>query len=80
MKGGIFLYPATKSQPQGKLRLMYEGNPFAYIYARAGGSATNGCMDILDIVPDHLHYRSSLFICSKHMVEELEKFIKAETN
>ena len=80
MKGGIFLYPATKSQPQGKLRLMYEGNPFAYIYAKAGGSATDGCKDILDIVPDHLHYRSPLFIGSKHMVQELEQLIQAEEN
>lgn len=80
MKGGIFLYPATKSQPQGKLRLMYESNPFAYIYAKAGGCAINGYKNVLDIVPDHLHCRSSLFIGSKHMVEELEQLIQAETN
>lgn len=72
IKGGIFMYPPTKEYPKGKLRLMYECNPFAFILEVAGGKATNGKQRILDIVPEHLHERSPLFIGSKGMVEELE--------
>lgn len=75
MKGGIFLYPATKVQPWGKLRLMYECNPFAYIYTKAGGKATNCRQEILTITPDHLHCRTPLFIGSKNMVNELVSFV-----
>lgn len=72
IKGGIFMYPPTTEYPNGKLRLMYECNPFAFILEVAGGKATNGKQRILDIVPHHLHERSALFIGSKGMVEELE--------
>ncbi|WP_336514256.1 class 1 fructose-bisphosphatase [Pollutibacter soli] len=78
IKGGIFMYPATKDKPKGKLRLLYECNPFAFIVEVAGGKATNGKVRILDIVPTELHQRSTLFIGSKGMMEELESFLQRE--
>jgi fructose-1,6-bisphosphatase I len=72
LKGGIFLYPGTADKPQGKLRLLYECNPFAFIIEVAGGKAVNGKERILDLTPSELHQRSPLFIGSKAMVEELE--------
>lgn len=75
IKGGIFMYPATTDKPKGKLRLLYEANPFAFILAVAGGRATNGKERILDIQPTELHQRTSLFIGSKLMMDELETYI-----
>ena len=75
IKGGIFMYPGTIDKPKGKLRLLYECNPFAFIIEVAGGKATNGRQRILDIVPKELHQRSPLFIGSKGMMEELENII-----
>jgi fructose-1,6-bisphosphatase I len=77
IKGGIFMYPATKDKPGGKLRLLYECNPFAFIMEVAGGKATNGTQRILDVVPEKLHQRSTLFIGSKGMMEELESFLQS---
>ena len=77
IKGGIFMYPGTIEKPKGKLRLLYECNPFAFIVEVAGGKATNGTMRILDIEPTKLHQRSALFIGSKGMMEELERFLEA---
>jgi fructose-1,6-bisphosphatase I len=76
IKGGIFMYPGTKDKPSGKLRLLYECNPFAFILEVAGGKATNGADRILDIQPTHLHQRSPLFAGSKGMMEELETYLK----
>lgn len=78
IKGGIFMYPATKEKPLGKLRLLYECNPFAFIVEVAGGKATNGEKRILDIVPTELHQRSALYIGSKGMMEELELFMNSD--
>jgi fructose-1,6-bisphosphatase I len=75
IKGGIFMYPGTKDKPRGKLRLMYECNPFAFIVEVAGGKATDGNQRILDVKPDSLHQRTPLFIGSKGMMEELESFL-----
>ncbi len=75
IKGGIFMYPATTDKPKGKLRLLYECNPFAFIMEVAGGKATNGKQRILDIQPTGLHQRSALFIGSKLMMEELESLL-----
>ncbi len=69
MKGGIYLYPATSKSPQGKLRLLYEANPLAYLVEQAGGAATNGTTRILDLMPTELHQRCPLYIGSKNMVE-----------
>ena len=76
IKGGIFMYPGTTDKPRGKLRLLYESNPFAFILETAGGTATNGKIRILDIQPTELHQRTPLFIGSKLMMEELEGFLK----
>ncbi|MGH2646062.1 MAG: class 1 fructose-bisphosphatase [Ginsengibacter sp.] len=75
LRGGIFMYPGTLDKPNGKLRLMYECNPFAFIEEIAGGKATNGKERILDIQPTALHQRSPLFIGSKDMIEELEWYM-----
>lgn len=72
IKGGIFMYPGTTDTPLGKLRLMYESNPFAFIVEVAGGKATDGKQRILDMVPTDIHQRSPIFIGSKKMMEELE--------
>ena len=72
IKGGIFLYPATSDLRRGKLRLMYECNPVAFIVEVAGGRATDGERRILDIQPTELHQRSPFFAGSKAMMEELE--------
>lgn len=75
IKGGIFMYPATTDKPKGKLRLLYECNPFAFIVEVAGGKATTGEMSILDIEPTELHQRAPFFVGSKSMMEELEGFM-----
>lgn len=72
IKGGIFMYPGTVDKPKGKLRLLYECNPFAFIVEVAGGKATNGTARILDVQPTELHQRSPLFIGSRGMMEDLE--------
>ena len=73
LKGGVYLYPATAKSPKGKLRLLYEANPLAFIVEQAGGSATDGSTRILDLVPTELHQRTPLYIGSKAMVEEAMK-------
>lgn len=75
IKGGIFMYPGTREKPKGKLRLLYECNPFAFIFEVAGGKATNGDQRILEIPPTHLHQRSPMFAGSRGMMEELETYI-----
>lgn len=75
IKGGIFMYPGTTSKPQGKLRLLYECNPLAFIIEKAGGRATNGVQRILDLQPTRLHERSPLFIGSSDMMDELEEHL-----
>jgi fructose-1,6-bisphosphatase I len=75
IKGGIFMYPGTRDKPNGKLRLLYECNPFAFIFEVAGGKATNGEQRILEIQPTQLHQRSPMFAGSKGMMEELETYI-----
>ncbi len=75
IKGGIFMYPGTTDKPKGKLRLLYECNPFAFIVGVAGGKATNGKQRILDIQPTELHQRTPFFIGSKLMMEELETYV-----
>jgi fructose-1,6-bisphosphatase I len=75
IKGGIFMYPGTTSKPSGKLRLMYECNPFAFIVERAGGRATNGIGRILEIQPQQLHQRTPLFIGSNAMMDEMESCV-----
>lgn len=77
IKGGIFLYPPTEEKPDGKLRLMYECNPFAFIYSRAGGKATDGRQDILDILPQGIHQRSVFYVGSKNLINEMSRRLLA---
>jgi fructose-1,6-bisphosphatase I len=65
LKGGVFLYPPTKTYPNGKLRLLYEANPLAFIAEQAGGMATNGRERILDIQPKNIHQRTALILGSE---------------
>ncbi|TCZ73973.1 class 1 fructose-bisphosphatase [Flaviaesturariibacter aridisoli] len=76
IKGGIFMYPGTTDKPKGKLRLLYECNPFAFITEVAGGKATNGKQRILDVVPTELHQRSPFFVGSKGMMAELDECLE----
>jgi fructose-1,6-bisphosphatase I len=71
LKGGIFLYPATKKNPEGKLRLLYEAFPLAFLVEAAGGAATDGRRRILDLSCEHLHQRTALIIGNKQTVEEV---------
>jgi fructose-1,6-bisphosphatase I len=71
------MYPGTTDKPSGKLRLLYEANPFAFILEVAGGLATNGTDRILDIQPTELHQRTPLFIGSENMMKELEEVAKS---
>ncbi len=71
LKGGIFLYPGDDKAPRGKLRLLYEGFPLAYLAEQAGGAATDGATPILDLVPDELHERTPLFIGNADLVAEV---------
>ena len=68
IKGGIFAYPADSKSPKGKLRLLYEANPMAYIFERAGGAATTGTERVLDIIPRELHQRTPLILGSQEDV------------
>lgn len=75
LKGGIYLYPTTASAPQGKLRLLYECNPIAFLAEQAGGKASDGGQRIMDIVPTELHQRSPYFVGSTEMVTKVEQFL-----
>jgi fructose-1,6-bisphosphatase I len=70
IKGGIYIYPDTTTSPEGKLRLLYECNPLAFIAEQAGGLATTGRIRVLDIQPNKLHQRIPFFCGSKKMVEK----------
>ena len=70
IKGGIYIYPAVPSAPEGRLRLLYECNPLAFIAEQAGGLATTGEKRIMDIQPDKLHQRIPYYVGSKLMVEK----------
>jgi fructose-1,6-bisphosphatase I len=71
LKGGVFLYPPTKDQPGGKLRLLYEANPLAFIAEQAGGMASNGLGRILDIKPEGIHQRTPFMVGSRCEMEAL---------
>ncbi|MGX3020855.1 class 1 fructose-bisphosphatase [Ursidibacter sp. B-7004-1] len=77
LKGGIYIYPTTKSHPNGKLRLLYEGNPMAFLAEQAGGMATDGVNTILDIKPTELHQRVPFFVGSTAMVKKAGELIEA---
>jgi fructose-1,6-bisphosphatase I len=74
--GGIFLYPASSKSPKGKLRLIYEANPMAFIVEQAGGKASNGYDDIMHMIPQELHQRVPLFIGCQEDVDMVQDFIR----
>lgn len=76
LAGGIFMYPADTKNPHGKLRLLYEAAPLAFIAEQAGGRASDGTRDILHIQPESLHQRVPLFIGSREDVKQAEQFIR----
>jgi fructose-1,6-bisphosphatase I len=75
-RGGVFMYPWDKREPQkaGKLRLMYEANPMSWLIEQAGGAATNGKHRILDLQPGQLHERVSVVLGSKNEVERVTSY------
>jgi fructose-1,6-bisphosphatase I len=75
LKGGIFMYPADMRTGQGKLRLLYEAAPLAYIVEQAGGRASDGSRNILSIQPEKLHQRTPLYIGSAEFVDLAESFV-----
>lgn len=77
LKGGLFLYPATKKNPEGKLRLLYEAFPLAFVVEAAGGSATDGRHRILDLVPSSLHQRTPLVIGNTEPVMEATRVLSS---
>jgi len=76
VRGGIFIYPGTLKNPNGKLRLLYELAPMAFIVEQAGGKASDGFRRIMDLEPYNLHQRSPVFIGSVEMVETAEEFMR----
>lgn len=76
IKGGIFIYPTTSGAPNGKLRLLYECNPMAFLIEQAGGRATDGYTRILDKPAESLHQRSAIFIGSENMVLKAEELMR----
>lgn len=76
LKGGVFFYPGDMKRPEGKLRLSYEAQPMAFIAAQAGGYASDGLGDILDLQPTDLHQRVPLYIGNRALVEQAEAFLR----
>jgi fructose-1,6-bisphosphatase I len=76
LKGGIFIYPETNSHPNGKLRLLYECNPIAFIAEQAGGLATDGETRILDFLPESIHQRVPFYTGSEEMMKKISEFLK----
>lgn len=75
IKGGIYLYPNTSKNPKGKLRLLYECNPIAFLAEQAGGKSSDGTSPTMDIQPTELHQRVPFYCGNKEMVEQLEFFL-----
>jgi fructose-1,6-bisphosphatase I len=75
IKGGVYLYPTSSRAPKGKLRLLYECNPMAFIVEQAGGKASDGFGRIMEITPTELHERAPFFCGSYNMVEKIEEFM-----
>ena len=76
IKGGVYLYPSTHKHPNGKLRLLYECNPIAFLSEQAGGAASNGKDRILEISTEEVHQRTPFYCGNKSMVKEIENFLK----
>jgi fructose-1,6-bisphosphatase I len=77
LRGGVFFYPAEIAKPEGKIRLVYEAGPLAYLVEKAGGYASDGRRSIMDIAPEDLHQRVPIFIGNRSLVERAEAFLAA---
>jgi fructose-1,6-bisphosphatase I len=80
IKGGIYLYPTSSKAPNGKLRLLYECNPMAFLAEQAGAKASDGFGRIMEIQPTELHQRVPFFCGSYNMVEKAEEFMVKAKN
>jgi fructose-1,6-bisphosphatase I len=78
LKGGVFLYPPTEKSPKGKLRLLYEANPLAFIAEQAGGAAIDGTQRVLDLQPESIHQRTPFVLGSRVEVEALQALVQKE--
>ena len=78
LRGGVFCYPSELNKPDGKLRLLYEAAPLAFLVEQAGGYATDGHGSVLDIVPTSIHQRTPLFIGNRSLVERVESYVAEE--
>lgn len=76
LRGGVYCYPAEKRQRDGKLRLLYEANPLAFLIEEAGGAASDGSRPILDLKPDGIHQRTPLFIGNRELVKKCEEHVR----
>ncbi len=76
LRGGVYLYPGTPEKPAGKLRLTYEAQPLAFIAAQAGGYASDGLGDVLDLQPTSLHQRVPFFVGNRDLVERAEAYLR----
>jgi fructose-1,6-bisphosphatase I len=79
LKGGVFLYPPTSDNAEGKLRLLYEANPVALLAEQAGGVALDGAKRIMDIEPTSIHQRTPLVVGSRFEMSDFERFIQKES-
>jgi fructose-1,6-bisphosphatase I len=77
LQGGVFMYPADRKSPRGKLRLLYEAAPMAFLFQQAGGRASDGCRDILEVEPTTLHQRTPLFLGARSLVDRAEAALAA---
>jgi fructose-1,6-bisphosphatase I len=73
------MYPPDRSSPQGKLRLLYEASPLAFLAEQAGGRGSTGEQDIADVIPTSLHQRIPLYLGSKEYVDLAERYLKQDT-
>lgn len=75
LKGGVYVYPSTDTSPNGKLRLLYECNPLAFVIEQAGGKATDGSKRIMELKPTELHQRVPFIVGSSNMVDKIHDFL-----
>ncbi len=78
--GGLFSYPGTKDKPKGKLRMLFEVFPFAYIYEKAGGEAIDGKNRLLDLTPEHIHDTTPCFFGSKYEIDRVREVYNTNNN
>jgi fructose-1,6-bisphosphatase I len=79
LHGGVFGYPGEVDRPEGKLRLLYEAAPLAFLAEQAGGRGSNGESDLLDIQPTGIHQRTPVFVGDRHLVDRLDSYLFEES-